>query len=68
MDYFHDSRTPDLGTVNLSSNDVNAIYDLPYHQFLGYENDRSITESQSFAIRLDRKLSDKLSLKVLSTI
>lgn len=63
MDYFHDSRTPDLGTVNLSSNDVNAIYDLPYHQFLGYENDRSITESQSFAIRLDRKLSDKLSLK-----
>src|SRR5690606_17780364 len=28
MDYFDDSRTPDLGTVNLSENSQKAIYDL----------------------------------------
>ena len=63
MDYFEDSRTPDVGTVNLSENNVNAIYDLPDSQFLGYENDKSLTTNATYAIRFDRKLSDKLSLK-----
>ncbi|MBB3122527.1 iron complex outermembrane receptor protein [Mesoflavibacter sabulilitoris] len=63
MDYFEDSRTPDVGTVNLAENDVNAIYDLPDSQFLGYENDKSLTTNATYAIRLDRKLTDKLSLK-----
>jgi len=63
MDYFDDSRTPDLGTVNLGENDVNAIYDLPHNQFLGFENDRSITQNSTYSIRLDHKLSDKLELK-----
>ncbi|WP_336068632.1 TonB-dependent siderophore receptor [Mesoflavibacter sp. CH_XMU1404-2] len=63
MDYFEDSRTPDVGTVNLGENDVNAIYDLPDSQFLGYENDKSLTTNATYAIRLDRKLTDKLSLK-----
>ncbi|HZW77219.1 MAG TPA: TonB-dependent receptor [Flavobacteriaceae bacterium] len=63
LDHFYDSRTPDLGTVNLNSNDVNAIYDMPHSQFLGFENDRSITENTNYALRIDRKLNDKLSLK-----
>lgn len=63
LDHFYDSRTPDLGTVNLSSNDVNSIYDMPHSQFLGFENDRSITENTNYAIRIDRKLNDKLALK-----
>jgi len=63
MDYFDDSRTPDLGTVNLGENDVNAIYDLPHNQFLGFENDRSITQNATYSIRLDHKLTDKLVLK-----
>lgn len=63
LDHFYDSRTPDLGTVNLAENDVNAIYDLPYSQFLGFENDRNITKNTTYAIRMDHQLSDKLTLK-----
>ncbi len=63
LDHYYDSRTPDLGTVNLAENDMNAIYDLPHSQFLGFENDRSITENTTYAIRMDRELSDKLTLK-----
>ncbi len=63
LDHYYDSRTPDLGTVNLAENDVNAIYDLPHDKFLGYKNDRSITENTTYAIRMDRELSDKLTLK-----
>lgn len=63
LDYFEDSRTPDVGTVNLGDNDQNLIYDLPYDQFLGFENDKSLTTNTTYAVRLDRELSDKLSLK-----
>lgn len=63
LDHYHDSRTPDLGTVNLAENDINAIYDLPHSQFLGFENDRSITQNTTYAVRMDRELNDKLTLK-----
>lgn len=63
MDHFYDSRTPDLGTVNLNENDVNAIYDLPHSQFLGFKNDRSITENTNYAIRVDHTLNEQLTLK-----
>src|SRR5690606_25546673 len=45
MDYLDDSRTPDLGTVNLAENDVNAIYDLDHNRFLGFKSDRAITKN-----------------------
>ncbi len=63
MDYFDDSRTPDLGTINLGENDVNAIYDLPHDVFFGFDSDRSETKNSTFSVRLDRKLNDKLTLK-----
>lgn len=63
MDYFEDSRTPDLGTVNLGENDENHIYDLPHDVFLGFENDKSLTTNATYSIRFSRELSDKLSLK-----
>src|SRR5690554_996748 len=63
LDHYYDSRTPDLGTVNLDENDVNAIYDMPHSQFLGFKNDRSITQNTTYAIRMDRELNEKLSLK-----
>ncbi len=63
LDHYYDSRTPDLGTVNLAENDVNAIYDLPDSQFLGFENDRSITQNTTYAVRMDHELNDKLTLK-----
>src|SRR5690606_35969878 len=63
MDYLDDARTPDLGTVNLGENDVNAIYDLPHDVFLGFDSDRSQTKNTTVSVRLDRKLNDKLTLK-----
>lgn len=63
MEYFNDGRTPDLGTINLAKNDVNAIYNLPHKVFLGFKNDRSITENTTYSLRLDRKLNEKLELK-----
>ena len=63
MDYLDDSRTPDLGTVNLAENDKYAIYDLPNNQFLGFKSDRSITKNATYAIRLDRKINDIFSVK-----
>ena len=63
MDYFEDSRTPDLGTVNLGENDVNNIYDLPHDKFLGFSDDKSLTSSASYSIRFNRELNDKLSLR-----
>lgn len=63
LDHFYDSRTPDLGTVNLGSSDVNAIYDMPHHQFLGFQNDRSITENTNFSLRMDHRLNENLTLK-----
>ncbi|MDC6366326.1 MULTISPECIES: TonB-dependent receptor [Flavobacteriaceae] len=64
MDYLDDSRTPDIGTVNLAENDTNAIYDLPYDQFLGYETDRSNTKNSTYSIRFKRELDDQLDLQV----
>lgn len=63
LDYFEDSRTTDLGTVNLGENDENLIYDLPYDQFLGFKDDKSLTTNTTYAIRVDRELTNKLSLK-----
>lgn len=63
MDYLDDSRTPDLGTVNLAENDVNAIYDLDHNRFLGFKSDRAITKNATYAMRLNRKLTDKLSIR-----
>lgn len=63
MEYFDDSRTPDLGTVNLAANDTKAIYDLPHDVFLGYESDRSITQNTTVSVRFERELTDKLDLK-----
>lgn len=63
MDFLDDARTPDLGTVNLGESDVNAIYDLPHHVFLGFDSDRSETRNTTFSVRLDRLLSEKLTIK-----
>lgn len=63
MDYLDDSRTADPGTINLAPNDSNAIYDLPYDKFLGFEENISVTENATYAVRLNRKLNDKLNFR-----
>jgi len=63
MDYLDDSRTPDLGTVNLAGNDTYAIYDLPHNRFLGFDSDRTITQNATYSVRLDHKFNNIFSVK-----
>ncbi|GAA4778866.1 TonB-dependent receptor [Olivibacter ginsenosidimutans] len=64
MDYLNDSRTPDAGTVNLGDLGTDAIYNLPYNQYLGFENDRYTTKNLTYALRFNRELTDQLNLRV----
>lgn len=64
MDYLHDSRTPDRGTVNLAADSVNALYDMPHDKFLGFETDRIFTNQTSYTARLNHQFDPNLSLRV----
>lgn len=64
MDYLHDSRTPDRGTVNLAPDSVNALYDMPHDKFLGFKSDRIFTNQTTYSARLNHKISKKLSLRL----
>ncbi|MBD1423727.1 TonB-dependent siderophore receptor [Sphingobacterium chuzhouense] len=64
LDYLNDSRTPDAGTVNLADMGTNAIYSLPYDSYLGFENDRYTTKNMTYTLRLNRRMTDQLSLRV----
>ncbi|WP_028888067.1 TonB-dependent receptor [Tenacibaculum ovolyticum] len=63
MDHMSDSRTPDQGTINLESYNVNNIMKLPNNQFMGFDSDRSKSVNTTSAIRFERKIDDKLSIK-----
>lgn len=63
MDYMKNDVTPDRGTVNLASGDVNAIYTMPKGNFLGYATDNVATETFNYSLNLTRQISDKLKLR-----
>jgi iron complex outermembrane receptor protein len=65
MDYMHNDTTPDRGTVNLSTGDVNALYEMPKGKFLGFSSDNAETETFNFSTTATRKLTDKLKLELL---
>lgn len=62
MDYLNDNRTPDAGTVNLSTTE-NEIYDLPFNRNLGWHSNQAFTRNATFAARLKRDISDKLYVR-----
>lgn len=64
MDYLHDSRTPDRGTVNLAADSTYALYEMPHDKFLGFKTDRIFTNQTTYTARVKHKLSDKLSLRL----
>eukprot|EP00698_Gefionella_okellyi_P001144 TRINITY_DN11046_c0_g1_i2.p1 TRINITY_DN11046_c0_g1~~TRINITY_DN11046_c0_g1_i2.p1 ORF type:complete len:578 (+),score=-109.66 TRINITY_DN11046_c0_g1_i2:1-1734(+) len=63
MDYMHNDTTPDRGTVNLSTGDVNTLYEMPKGKFLGFSSDNAETETFNFSTTAIRKLTDKLKLR-----
>ncbi len=64
MDFMHDSRTPDQGTVNLSADSVFNVFDMPNNRFMGFKSDRQIVNTLSYMGQLNRELNDYLSLRV----
>ena len=64
MDYLHDSRTPDQGTVNLSADSVNNIYAMPFDKFLGFTTDRQISNTLTYLAHLNRDLGNGFSVRV----
>lgn len=63
MDYMDDTRTPDIGTVNMGEISENAIYDMPHDIFLGFRDDYYTTRNATYSVRFDRELTDRLSVK-----
>ncbi|MGU3374108.1 TonB-dependent siderophore receptor [Chryseobacterium sp. M5A1_1a] len=63
LDYLHDKRTPDRGTVNLAPGTTEALYHMPKGKFLGYSSDYMKTETYNFATTAIRKLNNKLKLR-----
>ena len=64
MDYLHDSRTPDQGTVNLSADSVFNVFKMPHDRFLGFSTDRQTTNTLTYLAQVYRTLNDYLSLRV----
>lgn len=64
MDYMHDSRTPDQGTVNLSPDSIFNVYDMPHNKFMGFSNDRQINNTLTYMAHVERQLNNGLSLRV----
>lgn len=64
MDYLHDTRTPDRGTVNLAIDSVDALYKMPHDKFLGFKTDRAATNNLTYALRFERQLNDFFNLRV----
>ncbi|MEG1903990.1 MAG: TonB-dependent siderophore receptor [Bacteroidales bacterium] len=64
MDYLHDSRTPDRGTVNLAADSVNALYNMPHDKFTGFSTDRIYTDNLTYSARFKRRLNDNFSIRV----
>lgn len=63
MDYLNDARTPNRGTVNLGSDDINKIYDLPKHKFLGFSSDEVKVKSMNFYAAVDRQIGQYFKLR-----
>lgn len=63
MDYLNDNRTPDRGTINTATGDIEALYHMPKGKFLGYTTDYAKTETFNFATTAVRKLNDKFKLR-----
>ncbi|MEC4112743.1 TonB-dependent receptor [Myroides pelagicus] len=64
MDYLNGDYTPDRGTVNLAPDFVDGLYEMPHNKFLGYKQDNQNVQSLNYIARFERKLSEKLSMRV----
>jgi len=64
MDYLHDARTPDKGTVNLSADSVYDLYKMPHNKFLGFKTDKNIFDNLTYSLRGNYQLSDNYFIRL----
>lgn len=62
MDYLDDSRTPDAGTINLSTT-KNEFYDMPFDRNPGFEGNRNLFKNATYAARFKRELGSNLYVR-----
>lgn len=63
MDYMNDNRTPVNAAVNLADIGTEALYMIPKDKFLGTRADNINTKTSSYAARITRLLSEKVSIR-----
>ncbi|GAB1416197.1 TonB-dependent receptor [Paludibacter sp.] len=63
MDYVNDNRTPFTSTVNLGPDSVNALLNLPFNKFLGFESDKASNVTTTYSARIARQLSKNFSIR-----
>lgn len=62
-DYLNSNVTPVTSTVNFGPMSEEKLYDMPHNKFLGFKNDNNNTKMSSYSARINRKLTDVLSLR-----
>lgn len=63
LDYMNENKTPVTSTVNLAGADEEKLYDMPHSKFLGFKQDNVNNKTLTYAARITRMLTDKLSLR-----
>ncbi|MDR2956327.1 MAG: TonB-dependent receptor plug domain-containing protein [Prevotella sp.] len=63
LDYLNSNKTPDRGTVNLSEDTEENLYEMPHDEFLGFKDDNVNTKIMTYAARITRQIADKLSVR-----
>src|SRR5690606_36718943 len=64
LDFMLDARTPDQGTVNLSADSVVNVFELPDARFIGFKNDRQVSNTLAYMGQINRELNDYSAMRV----
>jgi iron complex outermembrane receptor protein len=63
LDYMNDNRTPHTSTVNFAGNDTEALYDMPFEKFLGFNGDNVNNKTTTYTLRANRMINDYFSVR-----
>lgn len=63
MDYMDNNKTPDVGTVNLAADSVEALYNIPHNKFFGFSTNNVNNKTTTYAARINRKINNLFSIR-----
>lgn len=64
MDYLDSNVTPDIGTINLAPDNIEALFKMPHNKFLGFKSDNMHNKTTTYSTRLYRDLTNQLMLRL----